>query len=343
MEMSHFLRTRPRTSALALLFPIVAGVVAFVVLDSSPTRYTADATVSVPGNAANSASRVGLFVADFAELATSATVLDDVAAQTDQTRVELDDGVEVARIGQSSLFSVVYTGEDRDEVEPVVRAVITGTFDNLVEVSDSDADFQAAAAGYDEAVAARSAYQDEIGTLTPENDYTDLSSRIRSLQINPEFGSAATIVRLVAQREALVPQIRRMQELDQAVQDAANQRDEAQQEAESVQRASDESQSSSTIQGLAVTPESKTTRIVQGVGVAAVVGLLVGIAALLLSDVLRRRRTSAAAQHGERAGVHAEPSEVRDEPVHHGHATRDPLDETAADRSTVSTGASTRA
>ena len=300
MEMNHYLRSRPRTSALALLFPVVAALVAWLVLSGSPTRYTADATVSVLGSAANSASRVGLFVADFAELATSGTVLDAVAAETGQSRDDLDEGVTVGRIGQSSLFSVTYTGDERDTVEPVVRAVITDTFSNLVEVSDSDADFQAASAAYDEAVATRSAYQDEIGTLTPESDYNDLSSRIRSLQISPAAGSAATIIRLSAERDSLVPEIRRLQELDQAVSDAADRRDEAQQSAESVQRAADASQSSSTIQDLAVTPESKATRIVQGVGVAAVVGLLVGIAVLLLPDALRRRREPRAGQHSDR-------------------------------------------
>lgn len=290
MEMSHFLRSRPRTSALALLFPVLAGLVAYVILSNSPTRYTADATVSVPGSAADSASRVGLFVANFGELATSGAVLDGVAEETGQSRQDLEDEVEVARIGQSSLFTVSYTADDEAAVEPVVRSVIRGTFGNLVEVSDSDAEFQAASAAYDAAVAARTAYQDEIGTLMPENDYSDISSRIRSLQIDPEFGSAAAIIRLSAQRDALVPQIRRMQELTQAVADAAEERDEARQAAESVQRAAEQSQTSSTIQDIAVAPESKVTRIVQGVGVAAVVGLLVGIAVLLLPELVRRHR-----------------------------------------------------
>ncbi|WP_091546839.1 hypothetical protein [Modestobacter sp. DSM 44400] len=277
-------------TALALLVPVLAGLAAFWVLANQPTRYVATATVSVPGSAANSASRVGLFVADFAELAVSGTVLQDVSKSTGVPRADLDDGLEVARIGQSSLFTVVYTGDRGQAVEPVVRAVIAGTFGNLVEVSDTDADLQAAVAAYDAAVAARSAYQDEIGTLQPDRDYTDLSSRIRSLQISPEIGSVAIIARLSATRDALVPQIRRMQELDQAVQDAAQQRDEAQRAAESLQRQAAESQSSSTIQGLEVVEESRTPRLVQGVGVAAVAGLLIGLAALVLPDLLRRRQ-----------------------------------------------------
>jgi hypothetical protein len=290
VEISHFLRSRPRTTALALLFPVVAAVVALLILVNQPTRYTGTATVSVPSSSANSASRVGLFVADFVELARSGAVLNEVARSTGETRTELDEGLEVARIGQSSLFSVVYTGDRQRAVEPVVRAVIAGTFGNLVEVSDSDAEFQAASEAYQAAVAERSAYQDEIGTLQPDSDYTDLSSRIRSLQITPEIGGAAIIARLSAQRDALVPQIRRMQELDQAVQDAADQRDEAERVSLSLQREASESQSSSTIQDLVVLEESRTGRVLQGVGVAAVAGLLVGVAALVLPDLLHRRR-----------------------------------------------------
>jgi hypothetical protein len=290
VEISHFLRSRPRTTALALLFPVVAAVVALLILVNQPTRYTGTATVSVPSSSANSASRVGLFVADFVELARSGAVLNEVARSTGETRTELDEGLEVARIGQSSLFPVVYTGDRQRAVEPVVRAVIAGTFGNLVEVSDSDAEFQAASEAYQAAVAERSAYQDEIGTLQPDSDYTDLSSRIRSLQITPEIGGAAIIARLSAQRDALVPQIRRMQELDQAVQDAADQRDEAERVSLSLQREASESQSSSTIQDLVVLEESRTGRVLQGVGVAAVAGLLVGVAALVLPDLLHRRR-----------------------------------------------------
>lgn len=294
MEIGHFIRSRPKTSALALLIPLIAALVAAVVLMGQPERQTATATVSVPGSAANSASRVGLFVADFSEIATSGAVLGDVSEATGVDRLELEENLEVARIGQSSLFTVVYTGDEADTVEPVVREVISGSFSRLVQVGTTDEDLESATRAYDEAVAARSAYQDEIGTLQPESDYTDLSSRIRSLQITPEIGSTATIARLSAQREALVPQIRRMQELDQAVSDAAQRRDEAQQASESAQEDATESQSDSTITDLVVEPEARVGRIVQGVGVAAVAGLLVGIALLVLPDLLRRRRVTPA-------------------------------------------------
>lgn len=302
MEISHFLRARPKTTALALLFPVVAALVALLVLVNQPPRYTSTATVSVPGSAAGSASRVGLFVADFAELATSGAVLGEVADSTGQSRPELAEGLTVSRIGQSSLFTVAYTSADQSVTDPVVRAVVTVTFGDLVAVSDAEEELAAATDVYNTASAERTAYQDEIGTLQPDRDYADLSSRIRSLEISPDAGSGLTLARLNSQRDALVPQIRRMQELDQAVQDAADQKDQATQAVASAQREAAAAQSSSTIQDVVQTQESRASRIVQGVGVAAVAGLLVGLAFLMLPDLLRRRTVSAPDRPGSESG-----------------------------------------
>jgi hypothetical protein len=290
VEIGHFIRSRPRISALALLFPVLAALAAVLVLANQPPRYTAVANVAVPSSAANSASRVGLYVADFAQVAVSDPVVSKAAQSTGVPQADIKSTLEVTRLGQSSLFSVTYTGNGRENVEPVVRAVITDTFNSLVQVDSSDAALAAATKAYQDAVQARADYQDQIGTLQPESDYTDLSSRIRSLELAPQtFANQAAIRDLTTQRDALVPQIRKMQELDQAVTDTASQRDEAARAAESVQQDAAQAQSAETIQNVSVTPESRATRMVQGAGVAAVAGLLVGVAILVLPDVLRRR------------------------------------------------------
>jgi hypothetical protein len=305
VEIGQFLRARPRTTALALLFPLVAGLVALAVLMAQPARYTATATVSVPSSSSDSASRVGLFVANFSEIALSPSVLREVARSTGESTAELEDRLEVARLGLSGLFDVTYTGEREEAVEPVVRAVITTTFDRLVVVTGADAALETATQAVAAAQAERVAYQDEIGTLQPESDYADLSSRIRSLEIDPgvtfveRSARRAALDRLNADRGRLVPQIRRMQELDQAVEAAAAQRQEAEQEVASVRQDASETQSPTTIRELIVMEESRVGRVIQGVGVAVVAGLLVGIAVLVLPDLLRRRREAAAEVPGD--------------------------------------------
>jgi hypothetical protein len=311
LEIGHFLRSRPWAAALAVLIPVIAGLATYLVLAGQPARHTATATVSVPSSASDSASRVGIFVANFTEIASSNPVLEEVADGTGESKTQLEDNLEVLRLGQSSLFTVTYTGERRDAVEPVVRSVISTTFGDLVQVTGTDAALEAANQAYQDALAARTAYQDEIGTLQPDRDYADLSARIRSIQIEPRFGGAAIIARLTAERDALVPEIRRMEELDQAVAAAASQRAQAEEAAAAARRDAAESQSPSTIQDLTVAEESPLGRIIQGVGVAAVAGLLVGIAVLLLPDLFRRRAVSLPTV-ARRSATHRSATAVRD-------------------------------
>lgn len=309
MEIGQFLRSRPRLTVIALLFPLLAALGAWVVLANQSPRYATTATVSVPGGAAESASRVGIFVADFAELATSAEVVRAVSASTGVSGDDVEDDLEVARIGQASLFTVTWTGEDRAATTPVVRSVVEATFARQLPVARTDATLDLANRSYQEALAERRAYEDEIGTLQPDRDYQDVSSRLRSLQAESPATSALLqnrardeeIAALSAQRDALTPQIRRVQELDQAVSSAASQVDEAERSAASARQDAQEASSPTTILSVEVVDSSTTARTLQGVGVAAVVGLLVGIGVLVLPDVLGRRRTREGVRDGEPA------------------------------------------
>lgn len=298
MEIGQFLRSRPRLTVIALLFPLLAALGAWMVLANQSPRYAATATVSVPGSASDSASRVGIFVADFAELATSAEVVRAVSASTGVSRGDLGDGLEVTRIGQSSLFTVTWTGEERRAATPVVRSAVETTFARQLPVARTDAALDIANQAYQAGLTGRRSYEDEIGTLQPDRDYQDVSSRLRSLQGESTVTSTSAqntartqeITALTAQRDALVPQIRRMQELDQTVSSAASQVDQAEQSAASARQDAQEASSPTTILSLDVVDASSTASTLQGVGVAAVAGLLVGIGVLVLPDVVGRRR-----------------------------------------------------
>lgn len=306
MEIGQFLRSRPRLTALALLFPLLAALGAWLVLSTQPARYAATATVSVPGSASDSASRVGIFVANFGELATSNEVVAAVSKSTGVSPSDLRDGVAVSRIGQSSLFTVAYTGGQRRVGEPVVRAVVDATFARQLPVARTDAALDAANRAYQAALAERTAYEDQIGTLQPDRDYADVSSKLRALQLESPTSTPAQIaarqteiVVLNAQRDALVPRIRRAQELDLAVSSTSGQLDEAEQSAASARQDAQEAQSPTTVVDVDVVNTSTTARTLQGVGVAAVAGLLIGIAVLVLPDVVGRRRTPASARPSE--------------------------------------------
>lgn len=290
MEIGQYLRARPRTAVIALLLlPLLAGAAAFVLLRAQPAQYTADATVSVPSRTAASASGIGIFVADFGELANSGAVVEDVSAATGVPAEELNGRIEVVRLGVGSLFEVRYTGDGRAQVEEVVRTTIARTYARMVEpqAEEAEATLARVRQEYAAAVAARQTYENEIGTLQPERDYSDLSSRIRSLRTNGE--SPAIIAQLERQRDALVPQVRRAEELSRAVDTAEQLVEDARLNVIEARGEATETQDESLVQELTVSAGSATGSLVQGVAVAAVLGLLCGLAVLVLPDLLRRR------------------------------------------------------
>lgn len=293
MEIGPYLRARPRTAAVALLLPLLAGVAAYLVLNAQPPEYSATATVSAPASTSSSTSRIGIFVADFGQVAGSTDVVEAVAATTGEPVADLQEGVEVTRLEVSSLFEVSYTGDGPALAEDVVRAVIAQTYTRLVGAGNEDAEVALTVASeqYNAAVAARQTYENEIGTLQPDRDYEDLSSRIRSLQADPDPkpGTAATIADLAARRDALVPQVRRAQELSQAVETAVEIKERAQEEVARTRAEAEEARGPEVIQQLSVDASSAPGGLVLGVGAAAVVGLLAGLALLVLPDVLRPR------------------------------------------------------
>ncbi|SDQ67909.1 hypothetical protein [Quadrisphaera sp. DSM 44207] len=296
MEIGTFLRSRPRATLLAMLFPVLAALGAYLILSLQPARYTATATVSVPGSAADSASRVGIFVADFGALAVSTPVLEEISGSTGVSASEVRQGLEVARVGQSSIFTVAYTGDSEDTVEPVVRSVIDATFERLLPVAAADEALEQATQAAQDAEAERAQFEDEIGTIQPDRAYADVSNRIRDLQAARPLtpAQASELSTLQARQDELVAQIRQLEELDEAVDTANRVRADAQQAADAAHRDADASQNPDTIRDMVVEEAPRSTSVVPGVAVAAVAGLLVGIALLALPELLRRRRSPAA-------------------------------------------------
>lgn len=305
MEIASFLRSRPRAVLLALLFPVLAGLGAAFILASAPRQYTATATVSVPGSAAESASKVGIFVANFSQLAVSGPVLTDISQETGVPRTVIRDGLDVSRAGQSSIFTVAWSGEDRAQVEPVVRTTITRTFQSLLPVTSFQTRADDADRAYQAAVAARQQYQDQIGTIDPQADYNRNASRISSLQANG--GSQAEINSLEAQQAPLVEEVRRLNQLDDAVEAASRVRSDALSKLASARSDANASQNPDTIRDLKIETARRASALVPGVAVAVVAGLLVGLAVLAVPESLRRRRSVASAPRPDRASASREP------------------------------------
>lgn len=290
MEIGQYLRARPWSVAIALLFPILAGLTAYALLQGPPTRYSASASVPVPESVGGSAS-IGIFAADFSLAAERERILEPIAEKNGVTVGGLRNNLDVERLGQSSRLTVSYSNRNEDKVEPVLRDFITATLVELTSDEASVANLKAAQAAAAKAQSALRTFQNE-NSLDPQRDYNQYSSAVIDLQeegitSGPQYNAA------VARRDRQVEVVRQYESLlaaDEAAQDALR---DAQSAARSSQAAATAARNPAVIEDLTVEEISQTSRVVQGTAVAAILGALVGLALLVLPDLLRggRRRT----------------------------------------------------
>ncbi len=215
MEILQQLR-RPRALAVLLLL-LVALLVALLThlhLQRQPPQYLGEARVIVPSEAATSASGVGLYIADFSVLVASQETVEAVTAATQVPADRLRDGLEVNREGQSSLFTVTYTTAAPDTAEPVLRTAITTTMARMAPTPDAESRLEQAQVAHADAQNQLRAFQDSIGLLFPHREYNDLSSQIRFLQSSPNPADQGLRQQLLTRRDALVPQVRTYDELN---------------------------------------------------------------------------------------------------------------------------------
>lgn len=284
MEIGQYLRARPWSAVIALLFPLLAGLTAYGLLQGSPDRYVASANVRVPESVGGSAS-IGIFAADFALAAESDTILSQVAQDTGTTIGGLRNNLDVERLGQSSRLTVSYTNRDRARAEQVLRAFIPAALLDLTTSQAAAANLKAGQDANAKAAAALTAFQEQ-NSLDPQRDYTDYANSVRELEAQGIAGPQLQAA--IDRRELWKGKVREFATLEGAAESARERLDTVQEDSRSSTAAAAEARNPGTIENFEVDTVSQTPRIVQGVGVAAVLGLLCGLAVLVLPDLLRR-------------------------------------------------------
>lgn len=288
MEIGRYLRSRPWSAAIALLLPLLAGLTAFGLLQGTPSTNIATANVRVPESVGGSAS-IGIFAADFALAAEDPAVLQPVSDAAGVSVGRLRNNLDVERLGQSSRLTVSYTDRDPARAEQVLRLFITNALVDLTANETAIRTLQTAVAARDKARAQLEAFE-QANTSNPERINNNDIDRVQDLQRTGITGPV--LEQAIAARERSTKTVREFRELTAAVdstQDAVNN---AQQAATEARAAAQQARNPNTIEGLEVSELSQTPRIIQGVAVAAVLGLLVGLAVLVLPDLLgggRRR------------------------------------------------------
>jgi hypothetical protein len=123
METVDYLRVARKRLGVLVGLPVLAALVAVVVVLLTPARYAVTAYVAAPALQFSGTQGANQFVAAFAAAATSPKVIGQVAADTGVGKAALRDGVEVKQVGASSQLTLTWTGEEKDKAAPVARSM----------------------------------------------------------------------------------------------------------------------------------------------------------------------------------------------------------------------------
>ncbi len=322
--------TRARHLWWIVLVPLLAAAAGGAWVLQQPPTWTGTATVQpVVTGASPSQSSGGVnpddYVSAFQAIATGAPMLDRVADQTGVQAGRLARDLEVSRAGDSTGLVVRFAGTDRDDVEPVLRAVTASTLEQVFQGEVAQA--ESAVARAQEQVAAADAALTEFGTRAgvadPGRAYQALLSQVNTLDARRveavAAGDATRVAEIAAElervRQALPGYVPLLTEFDQLSADRSAAQDR-------LDRARDR-QDAATGQVAAADPDqvvfvegpveqSQLMTVARTAAVAAAVALVL---CLLLASVLAqatRSRTAAGRAGRPRRG---EETSAADQPV----------------------------
>lgn len=181
--------TRARHLWWIVLVPLLAAAAGGAWVLQQPPTWTGTATVQpvVTGATPSSQGSGGVnsneYVSAFQAIATGAPLLARVSDETGVPERRLGRDLEVSRSGESTSLVVRFASPDRDDVEPVLRAVTAATLEQVFQGEVVQA--ESAVARAQEQVAAADAALTEFGTRTgvadPGRAYQSLLTQLNTL------------------------------------------------------------------------------------------------------------------------------------------------------------------
>lgn len=181
--------TRARHLWWIVLVPLLAAAAGGAWVLQQPPTWTGTATVqpvvtgATPSTQGSGGVNPNEYVSAFQAIATGAPMLDRVADETGVPAGRLGRDLQVSRSGESTSLVVRFTATDRDDVEPVLRAVTASTLEQVFQGEVVQA--ESAVARAQEQVAAADAALTEFGTRTgvadPGRAYQSLLTQLNTL------------------------------------------------------------------------------------------------------------------------------------------------------------------
>jgi hypothetical protein len=316
MEIGTYLRGLLHRWWVILLVVLLAGSGAFVLVGGATNIYNASVNITVPPSLAATVGANGQYVSNFKVALTSTDVLAKVTDATGLSAHDASSRLSASQIGTSSFIKVTFAGVNADRSKTAVQVATEATAELLAkgavetantEVSAAQSAVNDATTKQDSAQQAVTSYTSAHGFVDPNVLYQSTQSSLTQLNVSKQQAIAAghdtstfdiAIASAQSQLSTLAKEVSDFNVLDHALTVAESAVSAAQ------------TRLSTASQDLAIAkappliddPTQSTTTgrstTIKGVAIGAGIGLVLGIAIVLLIEFIsasRRERADAAA------------------------------------------------
>jgi hypothetical protein len=315
MEIGTYLRGLLRRWWLVVLIAAIAAAGAFVILGGSTDSYTASVNITVPQSLATTAGANGQYVANFKVGLTSPEVVDAVAKATGVSGSTISSRLSASQVASSSFIKVSYVGKNRDHAKVAVTAATKATADLLAKgaIQTANTEVTAAKAAYADATTQADAAQRALDAYTAANGYVDpnilfqaAQSSITQLNVSKQQAIAqghptgnfdVAINNAQVQLTLLAPKVGAYNKLNHAVSDSQGLVSSARSRESTAAQDLAIASAPALIDQPTIAVTTGQSTLIKGVAIAGGIGVVLGLALILLIEYItasRRQRAAAA-------------------------------------------------
>lgn len=321
MEIGTYLRGLLRRWWLVVLIALIAASGAFVIDGGATDSYTASDNITVPQNLATTAGANGQYVANFKVGLTTPDVLNTVAKDAGVSTSTVSSRLSASQVGSSSFIKVSYIGKNRDRAQIAVASATRATADLLAKGAIQTATTEQSAAQtalsdattqVDDAQKALDAFTATHGYVDPNVLFQAAQSSITQLNVSKQQAIAsghstgnfdAAISSAQAQLATLAPEVGAYNKLFHALTQAQGLVAAAQSRVSTASQDLAIAKAPPLIDQPTVTVTTGRSTLIKGVAIAAGIGVVLGLALILLIEyIVASRRQRAAAAEAAAAG-----------------------------------------
>ncbi|HEV7193374.1 MAG TPA: Wzz/FepE/Etk N-terminal domain-containing protein [Jatrophihabitantaceae bacterium] len=315
MEIGTYLRGLLRRWWLVVLIALIAASGAFVIDGGATDSYTASDNLTVPQSLATTAGANGQYVANFSVGLTTPEVLDTVAKAAGVSTSTISSRLSASQVGSSSFIQVSYVGKNRDRAQIAVVSATKATAALLAKgaIETANTEVSAAQTALTNATAQQDAAQKALDAYTAANGYVDpnvlfqaAQSSITQLNVSKQQAIASghatgnfdvAIQNAEAQLQLLAPKVSAYNKLNHALNDAQAQVSSARARQSTAAQDLAIASAPPLVDQPVVTVQTGRSTLLKGVAIAGGIGVVLGLALILLIEYIiasRRQRAAAA-------------------------------------------------